>query len=83
MCPANKMPPPQKADQDEEEASFLSQGFYLSMGLGFFVGFWAFVGPLLFNRTWRQAYYRFLNSVTDKVHVIFAVYVLKYLINRD
>ncbi|KAI9098369.1 hypothetical protein K1719_024994 [Acacia pycnantha] len=55
-CPGdNKTPPPQEANHDEEEdASLFSQEVYLSMGLGFFVGFWAFVGPFLFNQTWRQ-----------------------------
>ncbi|CAK7336212.1 unnamed protein product [Dovyalis caffra] len=27
--------------------------FYASMALGFIVGFWAVVGPILFNRRWR------------------------------
>ncbi|XP_028788035.1 receptor-like protein EIX1 [Neltuma alba] len=83
-CPEDNMLPPQEVNQDEEEdASLFSREFYLSMGLGFIVGFWAFVGPLLFNQTWRQAYYKFVNTVTDKVHVIVAVYVVKYLTIRD
>ncbi|XP_028798441.1 receptor-like protein EIX1 [Neltuma alba] len=84
MCAEDNMPSPQEANHDkEEEASLFSQEFYLSMGLGFVVGFWAFVGPLLFNRTWRQAYYRFMNTVTDKIHVMVEVYVVKYLTIRD
>ncbi|XP_028771695.1 receptor-like protein EIX2 [Neltuma alba] len=84
MCPEDNTPPPQEANHnEEEEASLFSQEFYLSIGLGFVVGFWAVVGPLLFNRTWRQVYYRFMNTVTDKVHVILVVYVVKYLTIRD
>ncbi|XP_028788029.1 receptor-like protein EIX2 [Neltuma alba] len=84
MCPEDNTPPPQEANHDEEEgASLISQEFYLSMGLGFVVGFWAVVGPLLFNRTWRQAYCRFMNTVTDKVHVMVAIYVVKCLTIRD
>ncbi|XP_028773359.1 receptor-like protein EIX1 [Neltuma alba] len=84
MCPEDKTPPPQEANHDEEEeASLFSQEFYLSMGLGFVVGFWAVVGPLIFNRTWREAYYRFMNTVTDKVYVMVAVYVVKCLTIRD
>ncbi|XP_028760600.1 receptor-like protein EIX2 [Neltuma alba] len=64
MCPEDNTPPPQEANHNEEEgASLISQEFYLSMGLGFVVGFWAVVGPLLFNRTWRQAYCRFMNTL--------------------
>ncbi|XP_028763762.1 receptor-like protein EIX1 [Neltuma alba] len=84
MCPEDNTPPSQEANHDEEEeASLFCQEFYLSMGLGFAVGFWAVVGPLLFNQTWRQAYYRFMNTVTDNVHVMVAVYVVKCLTIRD
>ncbi|XP_031265020.1 receptor-like protein EIX1 [Pistacia vera] len=29
--------------------------FYVSMTLGFVMGFWSFIGPLLVNRRWRKA----------------------------
>ncbi|XP_039166447.1 putative receptor like protein 25 [Eucalyptus grandis] len=37
--------------------------FYMSMLLGFVVGFWVFCGPLVFIRSWRFAYYRFWDIV--------------------
>ncbi|XP_028798346.1 receptor-like protein EIX1 [Neltuma alba] len=33
--------------EEEQDDSFLSQGFYISMGLGFVTGFWAIFGSLL------------------------------------
>ncbi|XP_015967144.2 receptor-like protein EIX2 [Arachis duranensis] len=51
--------------QDEDD-DFL-QTFFMSMGLGFFVGFWGIFGTILFNRSWRHAYFRFLNNITEKV----------------
>nr|XP_025703258.1 receptor-like protein EIX2 [Arachis hypogaea] len=51
--------------QDEND-DFL-QTFFMSMGLGFFVGFWGIFGTILFNRSCRHAYFRFLNNITEKV----------------
>ncbi|XP_044473140.1 receptor-like protein EIX2 [Mangifera indica] len=41
--------------------------FYVSMALGFVVGFWSFIGPLFFSRRWRCMYFQFLSSLQDKV----------------
>ncbi|XP_044473224.1 receptor-like protein EIX2 [Mangifera indica] len=41
--------------------------FYVSMALGFVVGFWSFIGPLFFNRRWRCMYFQFLNRLQDKL----------------
>ncbi|KAK4280108.1 hypothetical protein QN277_011776 [Acacia crassicarpa] len=35
--------------------------FFVSMALGFNVGFWAMVGPVLFSASWRYAYFRFID----------------------
>ncbi|KAF8042001.1 hypothetical protein BT93_A0562 [Corymbia citriodora subsp. variegata] len=37
--------------------------FYMSIPLGFVVGFWVFCGPLAFIKSWRFAYYRFWDKV--------------------
>ena len=39
--------------------------FYVSMALGFVVGFWSLIGPLIVNRRWRYIYYRFLDRLGD------------------
>ncbi|PQQ00789.1 LRR receptor-like serine/threonine-protein kinase GSO1 [Prunus yedoensis var. nudiflora] len=36
-------------NQDDKDG-LISQGFYISLGLGFAVGFWGVFGTLLFNR---------------------------------
>ncbi|XP_057470649.1 receptor-like protein EIX1 [Actinidia eriantha] len=43
--------------------------FYVSMALGFVVGFWAIVGPLLFNKSWRFVYFQFLESMGHKLRL--------------
>ncbi|MED6126567.1 hypothetical protein PIB30_079696, partial [Stylosanthes scabra] len=37
--------------------------FFVSMALGFIVGFWGFVGPLFIFKAWRYAYFRFLDDM--------------------
>ncbi|XP_022764311.1 probable leucine-rich repeat receptor-like protein kinase At2g33170 [Durio zibethinus] len=40
--------------------------FFVSMALGFVVGFWAVSGPVLFSRTWRIKYFQLLNRISSK-----------------
>ncbi|EEF49545.1 serine-threonine protein kinase, plant-type, putative [Ricinus communis] len=49
-------------DQNGQEVNW----FYVSVALGFVVGFWGAFGPLVLNRRWRQVYFRFLDSLWDK-----------------
>ncbi|KAL2966363.1 hypothetical protein AAZX31_16G112400 [Glycine max] len=56
--------PPVKGDD-----SVFYEGLYMSLGIGYFTGFWGLLGPLLLWRPWRIAYTRFLNRLTDYVYV--------------
>ncbi|CAJ2677197.1 unnamed protein product [Trifolium pratense] len=47
--------------------------FYISMGMGFSTGFWAFWGSLIFVASWRHAYFRFLSNMNDRIYVIVVV----------
>lgn len=49
-------------DDDEDEVNW----FYISMTLGFVVGFWCVIGPLFVNRRWRYEYCNFLDGIADK-----------------
>jgi Leucine-rich repeat (LRR) protein len=53
-----------KTEDDSENSSL-----YMGMGVGFAVGFWAVCGSLFFNRTWRHAYFKFLNDIKDWLYV--------------
>ncbi|CAJ1953046.1 unnamed protein product [Sphenostylis stenocarpa] len=50
------------------EESVFYEALYMSMGLGFFTGFWGLLGPILLWRSWRNAYIRFQNRFTDYVY---------------
>ncbi|KAG4123125.1 hypothetical protein ERO13_D11G308500v2 [Gossypium hirsutum] len=45
---------------------------YVSIVLGFIMGFWGVVAPLFFIRSWRHAYYRKLDNVYGKLYVFWA-----------
>ncbi|KAB2006360.1 hypothetical protein ES319_D11G339200v1 [Gossypium barbadense] len=45
---------------------------YVSIVLGFVMGFWVVVAPLFFIRSWRHAYYRKLDHVGRKLYVSWA-----------
>nr|XP_023892724.1 receptor-like protein EIX2 [Quercus suber] len=41
--------------------------FFVSMALGFVVGFWVVVGPLFWNKQWRILYFQFLDHLGYKL----------------
>ncbi|WVZ15957.1 hypothetical protein V8G54_013523 [Vigna mungo] len=45
--------------------------FFVGMTFGFVVGFWIVVGPLVICRSWRYAYFHFLDHVWFKLQYFF------------
>ncbi|XP_014501976.1 probable leucine-rich repeat receptor-like protein kinase At1g35710 [Vigna radiata var. radiata] len=45
--------------------------FFVGMTFGFVVGFWIVVGPLVICRSWRHAYFHFLDHVWFKLQYFF------------
>ncbi|PQQ01446.1 putative LRR receptor-like serine/threonine-protein kinase [Prunus yedoensis var. nudiflora] len=58
---------------EEDKDEFITLGFYISMGIGFAAGFWGICGTLIFNRSWRYAYFKFLNDLNDWLYVRIAL----------
>ncbi|CAL9007206.1 unnamed protein product, partial [Prunus brigantina] len=54
---------------EDDKDGLITQGFYISMGLGFAVGFWGVCGTLLLNRSCRYAYFNFLTFLNDWLYV--------------
>ena len=63
-------------DRDDPD-TFISRGFYVCAGLGFMVGFWGFCGTLLFVKSSRYAYFKFLNGAGDWLYVMIVVHKAK------
>ncbi|KAK7364597.1 hypothetical protein VNO80_13334 [Phaseolus coccineus] len=75
-------PPLEKCIDDEptEEAivkiaeySLLGHDFYIGMVLGFVISFWMVFGTILFKKSWRHAYFKFLNNLSDDIYVMIVV----------
>jgi len=67
----------------EDEYSFFNNDFFISMAFGFVVSFWIVFGSILFKRSWRHAYFNFLNNLADNIHVKVAVFVKLHNVNED
>ncbi|CAL5338160.1 unnamed protein product [Camellia sinensis] len=65
-----------KVDNKEDEHDEL--WFYLSTVVGFIVGFWVVCGTLVLKRSWRHAYFRYLDEVKDRLFVVIAVNVARF-----
>ncbi|KAK4368886.1 hypothetical protein RND71_012678 [Anisodus tanguticus] len=64
-CPTFAPPNPHVGydrTSQENDDEFSSKEFYISMALGFIVAFFGFLGSLLFNDSWRNAYFKWLNG---------------------
>ncbi|XP_008232927.2 PREDICTED: LRR receptor-like serine/threonine-protein kinase GSO1 [Prunus mume] len=57
----------------EDKDGLITLGFYISMGLGFAAGFWGVCGTLIFSRSWRYTYLKFLNGLNDWLFVRIAL----------
>ncbi|KAK1363330.1 hypothetical protein POM88_038891 [Heracleum sosnowskyi] len=58
---------------DDEDDKYHVLWFYLSIGLGYFVGFWTVCGILVMKKSWRYAYFQFVDKLKDWILVTIAV----------
>ncbi|KAM5556975.1 hypothetical protein ABKV19_024386 [Rosa sericea] len=73
-CSASKVTPP-TVEQQRGYDLLDDKWFYLSLGLGFAVGFWSILGSLLINLPWSFAFSQFLNSIVLKIYALIVEYV--------
>lgn len=82
MCPGDEptaSTAPAARNEEKDQDKFITREFYVTLGLGFVVGFWGVCGSLIFNKTWRYSYFNFLNDVNDWIYVMVAVHKAKLL----
>ncbi|KAI5561941.1 hypothetical protein BDE02_15G020800 [Populus trichocarpa] len=76
-CPGdetNQSPPANDDNRGKEVvADEFMKWFWTAMGIGFSVFFWGVSGALLLKRSWRHAYFRFLDESWDWLYVKVAV----------
>ncbi|XP_052723810.1 receptor-like protein EIX2 [Vigna angularis] len=64
-------------EHDKDDKSVLYGALYMSLGVGFFTGFWGLLGSLLLWQPWRIAYLRFLNRLIDCILIMAEVNIAK------
>ncbi|XP_074284144.1 receptor-like protein EIX2 [Silene latifolia] len=52
-------------NKDDDFVFFL--GLYISVVLGFIIGFWGVCGTLVIKTSWRYAYFRLLDNIKDRI----------------
>ncbi|RHN50274.1 putative non-specific serine/threonine protein kinase [Medicago truncatula] len=60
---------------EEDEDKLITFGFYVSLVIGFFIGFGGVCGTLVIKTSWRHAYFKFFNNINDWIHVTLEVFV--------
>ena len=76
-CPEDKTSQEPTAHDIDDDSAFY-EVLCMSLGLGFYTGFWGFLGSILLWRPWRIAYLKFLNKLTDYIYVMVAVNMAKF-----
>ncbi|RHN50275.1 putative non-specific serine/threonine protein kinase [Medicago truncatula] len=78
LCPDDVISPNRSYDKtvtSEDEDKLITFGFYVSLGLGFLIGFWGVCGTLVIKTSWRHAYFKFFDNMNDWIHVTLEVFV--------
>ncbi|XP_028112907.1 receptor-like protein EIX2 [Camellia sinensis] len=71
-CPGEEVvvePPISTKGIQENEDRFIISGFYVSMGIGFTLGFWVVFGTILCESPMRHAYVKFLDHIKNWFYV--------------
>jgi hypothetical protein len=74
-CPGDDRPIPPEDDKDEDDYGRF--GLYVSIVLGFAVGFWGVCGTLIIKKSWRYAYFKFFDNIKDKAALAIALRVAR------
>ncbi|KAJ7949604.1 putative Leucine-rich receptor-like kinase family protein [Quillaja saponaria] len=67
----------QMKNNEGEENGLISFGFYVSLAVGFIVGFWGVCGSLILISSWRYAYFQLFDNIKDWMYVKAVVFVAR------
>ncbi|XP_031093130.1 receptor-like protein EIX1 [Ipomoea triloba] len=69
---------PQQGGIEEDEGWIIWDfDFFVSLALGFILGFWGVCGTLILKHSWRHAYFQFLEDKKEKICTAIVVYGAK------
>ncbi|XP_057472099.1 receptor-like protein EIX2 [Actinidia eriantha] len=66
-----------RSQEEEEEDRFITPWFYISMGLGFALGFVVVFGTILFSSSSRHVYFQFLDRIHNWLYVTTALNIAR------
>jgi len=69
LCAEGKPPHEPKVEVHDDEDLLLNRGFYISLTFGYIIGFWGVFGSILIKRSWRHAYFKFMNNLGDGIYM--------------
>ncbi|KNA02687.1 hypothetical protein SOVF_216320 [Spinacia oleracea] len=77
-CPGDKPPNGESMIHQEEHGNDdIYPGLYISVVLGFIIGFWGVCGTLVMKTSWRHAFFRLFDGMKDKVYVMVVVNIAR------
>ncbi|KDO43313.1 hypothetical protein CISIN_1g0376511mg, partial [Citrus sinensis] len=66
------------ADEDKEDENGHDKlWLFVSVGLGFIMGFWGVCGTLIIKKSWRYAYFQFFDKIKDQLLTFLALSVVR------
>ncbi|RHN50292.1 putative non-specific serine/threonine protein kinase [Medicago truncatula] len=81
LCPGDVVSSTTSHDKyipNEDEDKLITFGFYVTLVLGFIIGFWGVCGTLVIKTSWRHVYFQFFKNMNDWIHVTLAVFINKF-----
>ncbi|GLU18804.1 hypothetical protein SLE2022_350850 [Rubroshorea leprosula] len=77
-CPNNALPPTTTNFKDNNEGALKRIWFYIAVMLGFSTGFWGVVGTLILVKSWRYAYFQWVDDVQHWILVVITLKVAQF-----
>ncbi|XP_014511501.1 leucine-rich repeat receptor protein kinase EMS1-like [Vigna radiata var. radiata] len=65
-------------EKDQKEDKVEKLWFYFVIALGYFIGFWAVSGSLLLKRSWRLAYFQYIEESTQRINVSLTIHLATF-----
>ncbi|XP_050146083.1 receptor-like protein EIX2 [Malus sylvestris] len=68
-CSEDGNPTAKDPKDNDNEDGHEELWFFISLVLGFIVGFWGVCGTLVLKKSWRHAYFRWFDAIKDKIRL--------------
>ncbi|GLT51973.1 hypothetical protein SLA2020_253420 [Shorea laevis] len=77
-CSNDTLPPTTANFKDNDEVALKRMWFYIVVLLGFATGFWGVVGTLIFVKSWKYAYFHWVDDVQHRILGVITLKVARF-----